>query len=84
MDSQGASFSFDPSMDFSAAFATPQPPSQLLLAKSVEDDTSAFFGDEGIDTATYMDPNVFNTVQEHLFVSPNLVSRISCSHHPPC
>lgn len=71
MDSQGAGFAFDPSMDFSGAFTAPQ----QMFMKPVEDNTSGFFGDEGIDTtASFIDPTVFSTPQEQTFVSHNLVS----------
>lgn len=68
MESQGASFAFDASMDFSAAFATPQQHSM----KPAEGETSGFFCDEAIDTATFIDPTVFNTPQEQTYMPQNL------------
>lgn len=68
MDSQGASFAFDASMDFSTAFAT----QQQHFSKPVEDETSGFFADEGIDTATFIDPTVFNTLQGQTYMPQNL------------
>lgn len=72
MNSQGAGFAFDASMDFTSAFAAPQ----SLFMKPAEDNTSGFFGDEGIDTTTsFIDPTVFSTAQEQNFIPQNLVSR---------
>ncbi|KAI8933508.1 hypothetical protein NX059_009245 [Plenodomus lindquistii] len=67
MDSQGASFAFDPSMDFGAAFAAPQ-----QFTKPIEDETSVFFGDEGIDATTFIDPTVFATTQDQILLPQNL------------
>jgi len=81
MESQGASFALDPTMELSAAFATPE--QQQFAKSSMEGNTTASFGDEGIDTTTSMDPAMFNAIQEQIFVPPNVVSSNSCNHDPP-
>jgi len=70
MESQGASFALDPTMELSAAFATPE--QQQFAKSSMEGNTTASFGDEGIDTTTSMDPAMFNAIQEQIFVPPNV------------
>ncbi|CAO2657923.1 Nn.00g071830.m01.CDS01 [Neocucurbitaria sp. VM-36] len=70
MDSQGAGFAFDATMDFSNAFAT-MPQHQQSLLKPAEDNTSAsfFFGDEGIDTTTGFSQS-FDTMNPALLSTP--------------
>lgn len=71
MDSQGAGFAFDTTMDFSNAFATMPQQQQHSLMKPAEDNTSTgfFFGDEGIDTTTGFSQQ-FDTMNPALLSTP--------------
>ncbi len=72
MNNQGAGFAFDATMDFSA-FTMPQ--QQQSFLKPSEDNTSSFFGDEGIDTsASFIDPIMFSTPQTSFDMQQSFVS----------
>lgn len=73
---EGAGFAFDTAdMDFNNVFATMPQQQQQSFAKSNEDNTFGFFGDEGIDTAaSFIDPTVFSAPSQDMsYITQNLV-----------
>ncbi len=73
MNNQGAGFAFDANMDFSAFTMSLQ--QQQSFIKPIEDNTSGFFGDEGIDTsASFFDPTMFATPQTSFDMQQSFVS----------
>jgi serine/threonine protein kinase len=79
MDSQGAGFAFDATMDFSNVFAAPQ----QTFSKPEDNTSGFFFGDEGIDTTTAfsqidtMNPALLSTPQLTFDMQQSLVSLVA-------